>query len=140
MVKIDYSVVPVELTDLPIISKFIYDSNLQQATNRFLFYDWPNEPVQMEMYLNGMEPTFKNPNNQIFKVVDNSNKDTIASYILANHTVDNHNITESQESKPSKIPFGVNLEFRSLLRQAVEDVQKGMKEVDHLSMLCISML
>ncbi|KAE8141607.1 hypothetical protein BDV38DRAFT_278960 [Aspergillus pseudotamarii] len=47
----NYTIRPVELSDIPALGDLLYTSKLALTINRLLFRNWPNEAVQRQNYL-----------------------------------------------------------------------------------------
>jgi hypothetical protein len=132
MENLDYIVAPLEAADLPTLCRFIYASNLQQATNRLLFLDWPNEVSQLSFYKTGMEESFKDPLNEMVKAVDKKSGEILATLILTRKSMKKENTASSGVPGPPKGIEGLNTKFHAVLREALVKLQKDMVQVDHL--------
>ncbi|KAF4632391.1 hypothetical protein G7Y89_g5744 [Cudoniella acicularis] len=125
-----HEITPIIASDLLTLANFIFLSNFAQATNRFLFLDWPNEAAQTALFLSGLEKSSQDSDQQMWKVVDEESGAMIASLILTRkRPIDNS--SERGKQKPA-VPEGVNGEFLAVMRQALEVVQKDMEGIDYL--------
>lgn len=116
-------ILPVLESDLETLAYFIFASNLQQATNRFLFLDWPNEPAQISLFLNSMKLSFKDPDQEMFKMVDDSGE-TIASLILSHKRPSGEATTISPTAEVLRAPTDVNWEVFEVFKAALAEVQR----------------
>ncbi|KAF8863053.1 hypothetical protein BDZ45DRAFT_686298 [Acephala macrosclerotiorum] len=115
-----YMIAPVLAADLPILAHFIfYPSQLIRPTNQFLFSDWPNKSSQVSLYLSSLEKTIDLPHVEMFKVVDNSTGEIVASLILERKTPEiRHKEAPQEPEKPGSNPPGVNAEFYEFVKCA----------------------
>lgn len=126
-------------SDLPTAAQFMYTSQLQQATNRFVFLDWPNEPAQLALYEAIMRMYFQDPDkNTMYKVTDTKTGEMIASLILTRNVTPAHQ-QENQHQEPAiQLPTtGMNPAVRPTTRKAMMEVQEYMKGVDHIAISTI---
>jgi len=123
-------VVPIEASDLPTLARFMHASSLQQATNRFLFLDWPNETAQIALFEKGAEQSFKDPSHRIVKTIDV--RGDMTGYIMLTRKVpDPQDKPGETKKEPSKGPEGINLEFRAVMGRAMAEIQKGTPPLEH---------
>lgn len=119
-------------SDLPTAARFMFESQMQQATNRFLFLDWPNEPAQMALYETSMRQTFQDPHNEMYKI-NNDSGVMIASLILNRKICSKAAdiITPTSQQQPINITT-MNPVVRPIMRSALLSVQQSMEGIDHI--------
>jgi GNAT superfamily N-acetyltransferase len=119
-------------SDLATAARFLYASQIQQATNRFLFLDWPNEMAQMALYDASMRQMFEDPSNEMYKITADSGE-MIASLILSRKTpsTDEAMVAPAREQKPIDTS-AMSPDVRPVMRSAISAVQATMKGIDHL--------
>ncbi|KAH8671698.1 hypothetical protein BX600DRAFT_252515 [Xylariales sp. PMI_506] len=123
---------PMLESDLATAAAFMYASQLQQATNRFVFLNWPNESGQLALYNASMQLTFRDPTQEMYKVTDASGE-MIASLILARKTPVPAEIPAAAGA-PQR-PFSLeamNPDVRRVMGRALVGVQGSIAGVDHL--------
>lgn len=125
------SISPMLESDLVTAARFMYYSQLQQATNRFLFLDWPNEAAQIELYNTSMRDMFQDNMQEMYKV-NNDSGEMIASLILTRKTPKIQEATPKNQQR-QKMPIrGVNLAVHPKLGHAMMSVLQPMQQIDHL--------
>jgi hypothetical protein len=118
----------------------MFYSNMAQATNRFLFLDWPNETAQISLYLSAAEQNFTSPHVEMYKAIDNISGQMIAHLILTRKLPREADATLEASSEAHCIPVGLNVEFQTNLRRTLAGLQKDMAEIDHLGKFIFSQL
>ncbi|KAI0416338.1 hypothetical protein F5X98DRAFT_344189 [Xylaria grammica] len=96
----NHSVVPMTEDDIPAITKFLQDSKLQLAINRFLISDWPNPPFQKAHYGGVIERSLPDRRMTCLKVINDATKEPVAHLFYSR--LPSH--PEDQGSK--KVPAG----------------------------------
>ncbi|KAK9415029.1 putative N-acetyltransferase domain-containing protein [Seiridium unicorne] len=104
---------PILESDLETAAQFMYASQIQQATNRFVFLDWPNESAQLALYNASIRQMFEDPANEMYKITADSGS------------------APSVNQKPIDTS-AMNPAVRPTMRSALMSVQKPMEGVDHL--------
>jgi len=122
-------------SDLETAARFMYISQIQQATNRFVFLDWPNEPAQLALFNSIMRDMFHDPSHEMYKITTDSGE-MIASLVLTRKTPSKDEpgvSTTGGQQKPAPIQIaGMNPEVRPVMRSAMMGVQNSMEGIDHL--------
>lgn len=122
---------PMLESDLTTAARFMYESQIQQATNRFLFLDWPNESAQIALYEASMRQTFNDPSNEMYKITDDSGA-MIASLILNRKSYSTGASTVTPTSQPPIDMSALNPTVRPAMRNALIGVQQSMEGIDHM--------
>ncbi|KAK6074265.1 hypothetical protein SCUP234_08315 [Seiridium cupressi] len=119
---------PILESDLETAAQFMYASQIQQATNRFVFLNWPNESAQVALYNASIRQMFEDPANEMYKITADSGE-MIAS--LKVHANGNQASAPLVNQKPIDTS-AMNPAVRPTMRSALMSVQKPMEGVDHL--------
>ncbi|KAK9796615.1 putative N-acetyltransferase domain-containing protein [Seiridium cardinale] len=123
---------PMLESDLETAAQFMYASQIQQATNRFVFLDWPNESAQLALYNASIRHMFEDPANEMYKITADSGE-MIASLILSRKVPANGNQASAPSVNQRPIDTSaMNPAVRPAMRSALMSVQKPMEGDDHL--------
>ncbi|KAJ5220223.1 hypothetical protein N7468_009427 [Penicillium chermesinum] len=106
----NYTLVPVESEDLPVLAQFLHSSKQALSINRLIFLDWPNDKIQMRMYSGAVKGGFEDPSIKNFKAVDNDTKEIIGYIAFAKKAVATKEEIEAQNKNfaEQKTPEGIN--------------------------------
>lgn len=135
----NHTILPRTEADIPTLVAFLQSSKLQLAINRFLFYDWPNEPAQRANCTNVIEGSFKNPNVTSLKVVNDASAEIVAHLVLTHErpqssTNDKASGEEKEENKPSGAgpPEGMNMAVAEIIGKTVAEIEQDRKDLERI--------
>ncbi|KUJ12188.1 acyl-CoA N-acyltransferase [Mollisia scopiformis] len=123
---------PLQDSDIPTVARFIHLSSLQQATNRFVFKDWPAEKTQIAFF----ERNLRKAGVRGWKAVSGEGE-VVGAVMFSREEVKGAGMENRDEQVAGKGRVvegreGLNLEFLSVFRGALMGAQRGLEGVDHL--------
>lgn len=126
-------------TDLTTAAGFMYESQIQQATNRFMYLNWPNESAQITLYEASMRQMFQDQSSEMYKITNDAGE-MIANMILTRKT---HSKEEPTTAPANQTPIdltALNPAVRPVMRNALIGVQQSMEGIDHIGKNCNALL
>lgn len=128
------SIQPATEADLPTIAEFVHESKLALTINRVLFYDWPNDAAQRPVYRNAVESSFRDPDSETLKVIDNESGSIVGHLVLSRKTpakAKSATVTAEGSDEKPKAPDGMNQEVFDTVKKYAPEMDTE-KNVDHL--------
>jgi hypothetical protein len=135
MSSTNFTVSPIEETDLPAVSRNLAASKLPLTINRLLYKSWPNEEAQLAQCTKTIEGAFKNPLNVLFlKAVDNKSGEIVGHITVTHHQAgktEPEAVTTIGEQPKPQVPDGMN---EDVFRAVIQSVGKinSHQDVEHL--------
>lgn len=128
----NYSILPVQETDLDFLANFVHTAKLRLSINRLLFQDWPNDPIQTQMYTAAVRSGFEDPTTQCFKAVDNHSNEIVGYFVLARKRPSQKPPQyEMSESSSQDTPEGLNPLLFAEVMAASAKIEREFKDTDH---------
>jgi len=126
-----YSILPILEPDLSTLAALVQESKLPLTVNRLLYKDWPNEAAQRAQCIKTIENSFKNPDQERFKVVEKETGTMVGHIVLTRKTPSEDKVTTGEEKGKPEVPDGMNEEVFRGVMEAVGIINTG-NDVDHL--------
>ncbi len=124
--------------DLPTCTQFIYNFNVIQPTNHFLFRNWPNESFQLSYYHEGMIGDFSDPDTEMWKLAETDElgiPQEIIGIIILNRKKGKMRLPEDKVEEERRLvnetPKEINVDFRRVMRRTLRDIGKDITAVEH---------
>ncbi|KAJ6157668.1 hypothetical protein N7470_005260 [Penicillium chermesinum] len=133
----NYTLVPVESEDLPVLAQFLHSSKQALSINRLIFLDWPNDKIQMRMYSGAVKGGFEDPSIKNFKAVDNDTKEIIGYIAFAKKAVATKEEIEAQNKNfaEQKTPEGINPPLYAEVNNAILQISKDFHKIEHVELV-----
>jgi GNAT superfamily N-acetyltransferase len=130
------SILPVAVSDLPMLAEFVHSSKLCLTINRLLYLDWPNDAAQKPQYRRAVESSFNDDMVQCLKAVDEESNELVGYLVLTPKTpIEARKDTEiGSDAEEQRVPKGMHAGVWSAVTNAAAEINRETDSLDHLGM------
>ncbi|KAL4782615.1 hypothetical protein BJX76DRAFT_332286 [Aspergillus varians] len=134
----NYTIRPMEPSDIPETSELLYESKLALMVNRLLFKNWPNEEIQRKNYRSVFDNLEHSPGDKL-SVIANASGEVVGHFTVTRRQpakkVEEPNPLGNEGQKKRalpEVPEHFNAEVLSAVQNACMELERVMEDTDHL--------
>ncbi|KAJ4213027.1 hypothetical protein NW759_011288 [Fusarium solani] len=133
------SILPVAVSDLPMLAEFVHSSKLCLTINRLLYLDWPNDAAQKPQYRRAVESSFNDDMVQCLKAVDEESNELVGYLVLTPKTpIEARKDTEiGSDAEEQRVPKGMHAGVWSAVTNAAAEINRETDSLNHLGLTYI---